>query len=153
MEFHLNQDQILVVTYEHTILSTDIKVLEEESIVNCASEEADQRVIRHVINLTHQANCSNILVCTYDTDDLMSLLGYYPFLEILSQINLVYQFGFGKNKKYFSIIEIAQAIGSETRRALPFFHTFSDCDTVSSFFNLGKTRFWDTWVSIKIRNN
>ena len=26
MQFHLNQDQILVVTYEHTILSTDIYI-------------------------------------------------------------------------------------------------------------------------------
>ena len=28
---------------------------------------------------------------------------------------------------------------------MPFFHTFTGCDTVSSFFNQGKCKFWDRW--------
>merc|ERR1712105_321860 len=64
IEFHLNQNLDLVVTYEHTILSSDIAILDEESIVNCTSEEADQRVIRHILNLNNKINYSDILVCT-----------------------------------------------------------------------------------------
>ena len=146
IEFHLNQNLVLVVTYEHTILSSDIAILDEESIVNCTSEEADQRVIRHVLNLNKKTNYSDILVCTYDTDVLMLLIGYSPYLEKLKQINLVCQFGFGNNKKFFSINDIAKNIGYDICKALPFFHAFSGCDTVSSFFNFGKTKFWDTWI-------
>ena len=107
IEFLLNQNQDLVVTYEHTIFSSDIAILEEESIVNCTSEEADQRVIRHVLNLNNKTNYSDILECTYDTDVLMLLIGYTPYLEKFKQINLVCQFGFGNNKKFFSIYDIA----------------------------------------------
>ena len=146
IEFHLNQNLDLVVTYEHTILSSDIAILEEESIVNCTSEEADQRVIRHVLNLNNKTNCSDILVCTYDTDVLMLLIGYTPYLEKFKQINLVCQFGFGNNKKFFSINDIAKDIGCDICKALPFFLAFSGCDTVSSFFSFGKTKFWDTWI-------
>ena len=74
----------------------------------------------------------------------MLLIGYNPYLEKLNQINLVCQFGFGNNKKFFSINDIAKNIGYDICKALPFFHAFSGCNTVSSFFNFEKTKFWDT---------
>ena len=88
IEFHLNQNQDLVVTYEHTILSSDIAILDGKSIINITSEEADQRVIRHVLNLNNKTNYSDILGCTYDTDVLILLIGYSPYLEKFKQINL-----------------------------------------------------------------
>ena len=74
------------------------------------------------------------------------LVAYTPFIEISNEINPVCQFGFGNNVKYYSIDDIGKYIGKEKCKALPFFHTFFGCDTVSSFFNHSKTRPWDSWI-------
>ena len=71
IEMHTNIQQILVVTYEHSIISSDPGVQFENDIAQCQSEEADQRVIRHVINLKTTSKYKNILACTYHTDVLM----------------------------------------------------------------------------------
>ena len=133
-------------TYEHTPLATNSAVLSEKSIRNCTSEEPDQRVVRHILSLTQQTNYSHILACTYDTDVLMLLLAYTSFIKRSNEINLVCQFRFGNNVKYYSINDIAKSIGNEKCKALPFFHVFSGCDTVSDFSNHSKTRLGNCWI-------
>jgi len=46
--------------------------------------------------------------------------------------------------------EISQSIGQEMSNALPFFHAFTGCDTVSCFTGHGKKTAWATW---KLFNN
>lgn len=55
-ELHLHPNQTLVVTYEHTILVTNLAVLNENNITKYSSKEANQRVIKHIPNLTNQIN-------------------------------------------------------------------------------------------------
>ena len=54
-------------------------------------------------------------------------------------------FGVGKNLCFYDINDISIRLGEQTCRALPFFHAFTGCDSVSSFFNQGKCKFWDRW--------
>ena len=99
IEMHTNPQQILVVTYEHSIISSDPSLQFENDIAQCQSEEADQRVIRHVLNLKTTSKYKNILACTYDTDVLMLLISYSHLfssnsIDLICQLHsrlLVYQ--------------------------------------------------------------
>ena len=46
---------------------------------------------------------------------------------------------------YFHINAIALALGEEKCTALPTFHSFTGCDTVSAFFGKGKLSAWAAW--------
>ena len=47
----------------------------------------------------------------------------------------------------YNIIELSTNRGRNKSIALPYFHSFSGCDTSSSFFGKGKLTFWDAWMS------
>ena len=47
-------------------------------------------------------------------------------------------FGAGKNFRYVYINALCNALGEEKSVALPFFHSFTGCDTTSGFFGKGK---------------
>ena len=47
---------------------------------------------------------------------------------------------------YFDIKVITDSLGWKVCHALPFFHAFTGCDTVSSFHGKGKRKAWDTWL-------
>ena len=38
-------------------------------------------------------------------------------------------------------------------RALPYFHVLTGCDAISSFYQLGKFKFWKTWMKQHNNNN
>ena len=60
--------------------------------------------------------------------------------------NVFAWFGTGKNNtSFYNINDISLGLGEETCKALTLFHAFTGCDTVSSFFNHGKCKFWDRW--------
>ena len=54
-------------------------------------------------------------------------------------------FGTGKNYRMISAHGIYAALGEEKSLALPMFHAFTGCDTVSSFSDRGKKTAWETW--------
>ena len=56
-------------------------------------------------------------------------------------------FGTGKHLRYIPAHEIATSLGAEKAQALPMFHAFTGCDTVSSFAGKGKKTAFDTWRS------
>lgn len=58
-------------------------------------------------------------------------------------------FGVGKNFRFFAAHEIANALGPDGCVALPMFHAFTGCDTVSFFGGRGKKTVWDTWKAYK----
>ncbi len=51
----------------------------------------------------------------------------------------------GKIFRFFAAHEIAAVLGPEKCIALPMFHAFTGCDTVSFFGGKGKKTAWDTW--------
>ena len=58
-------------------------------------------------------------------------------------------FGVGKHCKYYNSSDIASVLGL----GLPFFHAFTGCDIVSSFFKQGKGKFWNVWMEANSYDN
>ena len=54
-------------------------------------------------------------------------------------------FGTGRNFTYFHIHSICDALGQDKSLAMPFFHSFTGCDTTSGFFGKGKKLAWEAW--------
>ena len=50
-----------------------------------------------------------------------------------------------KTTSHYNINQVATNFGRKICQALPFFYSFTGCDTVSAFFNQGKCKFWDRW--------
>ena len=42
---------------------------------------------------------------------------------------------------------ITRSLGEEKSLAMPYFHSFTGCDTTSSFFRKGKKTAWEAWKS------
>ena len=56
-------------------------------------------------------------------------------------------FGTGKDLRYVPAHDISASLGPRKSLALPVFHAFTDCDTVSHFAHVGKKtarKVWDT---------
>ena len=56
-------------------------------------------------------------------------------------------FGTGKSFRFLAAHEMARILGPDRCIALPMFHAFTGCDTVSFFGGRGKRTAWDTWRS------
>ena len=144
--------QHLVITLKDTVLcSFDAESLEQSEffITKCQSEEADQRIIRHVLHIIHSYDkFERIVINTIDTDVLVLLISYVgrmksigpsPNLEIYAYLTA--------GKKYYNIREITKSLGKEVCLALPFFYCLTGCDTVSSLNGKGKCKAWDAWFN------
>ena len=147
IEEHTNYIQTFVVTFNDTVLSNQQCLYDDEDISNCSIEEADQRLVRHAYNCIRNEISS---ISTNDTDVIMLLIANFPImLNINCGIKLYCLFGLSDNKKTFFINELAAQIGFEKCKGLSFFHTFTGCDTVSSFFKQSKAKFLKCWLSNK----
>lgn len=81
------------------------------------------------------------MIKTVDTDVLVIAL-YVQYKLKLKELWL--EFGVGKNLRYIPVHQIAEKLGEECL-GLPFFHTFSGCDTTSGFNGKGKKSAWEAW--------
>ena len=120
---------MICITYNDTFIANDNNVLNENPITVCASEEADSRIIRHAINLGVN-DYKEVSIEAVDSDVAVLSFGY---------ANIVKDAGADvfDNLSYF---------GEDICRALPYFHVLTGCDTTSSFYQLGKVKFWKTWM-------
>ena len=111
---------------------------------DCSHYEADTRIIIHVLNCLKNG-VMNVFVKTNDTDVVVLLTAYLPkFLEH-GDVNIVAVCGIG-NTSYLSINQIGNYIGLHRCPELLFLHSISGCDYTSSFFKVGKIKFWDQWL-------
>ena len=116
----------------------------ESRINDCTSEEADQRLVRHTINCIENG-FNKVVVRTVDTDVLALLLGNIPYIKRIADATVYSLFG-QSNLSYYNIAEIATQCGDQFSTAVPFMYGFSGCDTVSSFFGMGKCKWFDNWT-------
>ena len=85
-----------------------------------------------------------ISVYSYDTDVLLLCLTYHHLCEFKgSSCTLFCKIGQDSSLKIYNVNINAQAIGLNTCQALPFFHAFTACDTVSTFLNHSKKSMWE----------
>ena len=104
-------------------------------------EEADTRICIHLIDMITNG-ITKIGIRTADTDVLVLALANFNKLYAIGLQELWLLFGTGKNYRNISVHRIAGEIGTERCSALPGFHAYSGCDTVSAFVGRGKKTAW-----------
>ena len=90
---------------------------------------------------------SNIVIRTIDTDVFVLVTATYHNLKenCRQEIKFWVAFGTVKHMGLIPAHEIANALRKERCFALPFFHAYTGCDTVSSFGGRGKKKAVETW--------
>jgi len=66
-------------------------------------------------------------------------------VQHLAQIELWIAFGCGTDFSYIPVHEICDSLGAQRSLALPVFHAYTDCDTVSHVVQVGKKTAWKVW--------
>ena len=115
----------------------------------CNHEEADTRMLLHAADAV-QCSFTKILLCTVDTDVLILAVAYVQKLQEFQgdeTIELWVGFGAGAHLRYIAAHDISSKLSPEVPKALPFFHAFTGCDTVSCFYGKGKKTAMNTWNS------
>lgn len=103
--------------------------LDVSSLAPCTHEEADTRMLLHAGDAANRGH-RRIMLRTVDTDVLVLAVSSVATFQ---DTELWVAFGTGKHLRYIPAHSIATALGDEKARALPMFHAFTGCDTVSSF--------------------
>ena len=108
-------------------------------------EEADSRLVVHVQHALQHGGTS-IQVRSSDIAVIVILVGMFKKLvDVNANINLWVTFGTGRHFTVHHINAIVQHLGVRVSQALPVFHSFTGCDTTSSFFKKGKKSAWSAW--------
>jgi hypothetical protein len=119
----------------------------------CNHEEADSRIFVHVKD-SLMNGAKQIQIRTVDSDLVVIASGLFPGMRQVSQLEDIWiSFGVGKHFKNISIASIVGNIGEEKSIALPFWTTFTGCDTVSQFRAKGKKTAWKTWTKFSAVTN
>ena len=108
----------------------------DEDIAICLIEEADQRLVQHAYNCFRN-NIFSVVISTNDTDIVMLLIANFPYMYDINR----------DSKRTYIINELAVQIGFEKCKGFSFFHAFTGCDTVSSFFKHSKTTLLNCWLT------
>ena len=99
----------------------------------CNHEEANTRMLLHAADAV-QCGFTKILLHSVDTDVLILAVA---FVEKLKEpqgdqtIELWVGFGTGAHLRYIATHDISSKLKPQVPKALPFFHAFTGCDTVS----------------------
>ena len=117
-------------------------VRDMNTLSSCNHEEADTRMFAHLVNCLTEG-ITKIHIRSGDTDVLVLAVNVctkHPEIE-----QLVIHFGSGKNFRVIDVISICSGLGIACSCVLPLFHSFTGCDTVSSFAGRGKKTAWSVW--------
>lgn len=126
-----------VITTHHTDVFS-INLQDVSGLAPCTHEEADTRMLLHLDHAVRQGH-QKVSIRTVDTDVVVLAI---TSAQRLSISELWIAFGTGKSFRFIAAHEIAGSLGPDRCIALPMFHAFTGCDTVSNF---GKRTAWDTW--------
>ena len=122
-----------------------VGAVEAVDMDKCNHEEADTRVIVHIIHSLAQGSRS-VNVRTVDTDVVVILIGKFHDLKMLkNDLDLWASFGVGKQFRQYHINSICAWLGQKKCRGLPNFHAFTGSDTTSAFRGKGKVSAWKAW--------
>jgi len=98
-------------------------------------------MVLHLADAVRQGY-KHIAIRTVDTDVVVLAVAAGAELSIPK---IWIAFGTAKSFRYISVHEIITCLGPLKSEALPFFHAYTGCDTVSSFYTRGKRTAWETW--------
>ena len=123
-----SNEREVVATYDDSILSNFNNIQYKEDIAYGTIQEADQRIIRHVINCAKN-DFQNVVLCTGDTDVLVLLISFLPLIPKIKSCNIICKFGIRDNQIFYNVVLLSKELGDDVTKALPFFHGFTGCDT------------------------
>jgi hypothetical protein len=96
-----------------------IAIGSNSSMQNCNHEEADTRVVVHILHALRQGN-KTIQVRTVDTDVITILVGALHELTTVEPLADIWvAFGMGKNYRFYHINSICDGLGEARSQALP----------------------------------
>ena len=128
--------------YTSTFVITEGRRTVKGNMPSSTHLEADYRIVGHVLEAL-KCGYQSTSVRANDTDVLVILLAFMPsFLQINLSFKLILKSG-SDGKDIFNINNICTKFGEPRCRGLLFFHAFTGCDYTSSFFGIGKTRWFD----------
>ena len=128
------EGKVLVSTKEENVLVNRNNTFNTEGVDPSNQEEGDTRLLLHIKHAYDQG-FRKLVVVANDSDVVVICISLYAQL---ADSELWVDFGSGKHRRYIAIHEIASQLGVDRSSALLFLHSFSGCDTVSSFCNIGK---------------
>ena len=139
--FHVLVERIGSVETEGKQLCTTL----EKNIVCVTHINNAHDFIRMILHTLHCAKegYDRVIIKTVDTE--VAYLAVAAFQSIPMLKGLCIDFGVNKHHRYISPYGIAKALGKLKAEALPVFHAFTECDTVSSFNGIGRKKAWETW--------
>ena len=100
-------------------------------------EEADSRMVFHIIHLPRP---NNVVVTTQDTDIMVILLGCMDELGQGLKISLDLGINSNNSRRFLSINQLANNLGSNICQSLPEFHALTGSDYTAAFGRKGKIR-------------
>ena len=127
----LEVEKRVILTYWKQVLTT-LPRNEISSLAPCSHEEADTRRLLHVRDALQEGH-KKILLRTVDTDVLVLAVALLQQVTAGEDLELWVAFGTVNHLQDISAREIATKLGAQVSRALPVFHAFTGCDTVSCF--------------------
>ncbi|XP_068756859.1 uncharacterized protein [Montipora capricornis] len=114
--------------------------------VETASFPADRVVyITSGENVISSCPRNQMRSCNHEEADTRILVHFHTLSSIWSGLSFWVTFGMGKKFQLLSVNTICEYLGKEKCRALPFFHAFTGCDTMSAFLGKGKKSAWEAW--------
>ena len=113
-------------------------------ITPCSHEEADTRIFLHVSHAVKEG-IKTVMISANDTDVLVIAVSTFSQLQELGLQEMWLAFGQGRNLKWTPVHELVLTLAPEKIRGMLFFHSFTNCDIVSSFRGKGKKSAWQTW--------
>ena len=147
------KDKIVVVRRNEKIDMNLKGKLTNINISDSSHSEADTRIILHFFSCVH-SRLKDIYVQTNDEDAVIILVAYMPdFLKIGSNMRVSVMSGVRFNTSIISVNAIAAYIGLNRSKnccfcslSLSLSLSLSGCDYTSSFYHVGKVKFWDAWL-------
>jgi hypothetical protein len=143
---HLKEQEVLIIAggFEDRNLCFSVNqdsVISELKHLKSNHDEADTRLILHVLHEYQILHLNRILVKSVDTDVLILLIYYYSeYIKAtdLKERFLFMELGHGNKKRVISISEIVQTLGNQICKCLPAMHVLTGCDTTNALFKIGK---------------
>ena len=137
-------DVMVCSTYDDHVLvnTTDSQSVPDfDTIMPCNHQDADSRIFLHLSHAAQQGH-STAFIRTVDSDVVIIAVGHSGSLGVME---LWIGFGTRKAFQHIPVHEITQTLGPEKSLSCPLFHSFTGCDTTSSFLGIGKKTAWAAW--------
>lgn len=146
LNFKESSYQVIVAAAEHAYKNND--AIDVGGISPCNHTDSASRVVLHA----KDSSKTHWSICIQTSKVLSVVLGLYAFGSafsgLTSEHELFIQFASKKKERIIPIHQIYNQF-ADIAEILIYFHTFTGCETVSSFYSIGKTKAFNTWMKYR----